>query len=87
MDPNETLKKLRKIVAGIINEADGLHREKEIEFAEAFEDLDDWICSGGFLPNDWENVHLVQLEVEMKDYFRYIKETNDDLKKIYNNER
>jgi len=56
MDPNETLKVLRALVAEVLgadrfegNDAD----EVLGELAEEFDALDKWITSGGFLPQDW----------------------------------
>lgn len=43
MDPNATLDELRSAVRG-----------NDIEKVfQLFEALDNWIISGGFLPNDW----------------------------------
>lgn len=43
MDPNETLKNLRKYAS-----------DTGGEFGEQFEALDEWLSKGGFLPADWQ---------------------------------
>lgn len=50
MDPNETLAIIRGNVNAIVwdTEAD------IVELAEAFEALDEWLKTGGFMPADWE---------------------------------
>lgn len=53
MDPNETLKKIRAAI-GSYRMAESIDDEETATFdmMEAFEDLDDWILKGGFLPDD-----------------------------------
>jgi hypothetical protein len=49
MDPNKTLEIIRKSVNAIVWD-----EETDItELAEAFEALDEWLKTGGFLPADW----------------------------------
>jgi hypothetical protein len=69
MDPNEALKLMRELakkILAIANEPncdepsydDLVSSAQEfstaIEMAEQFEALDEWIKSGGFLPEDWK---------------------------------
>lgn len=42
MDPNVTLNRLREL-------AD----DNDVEWANLFESLDDWLSKGGFLPSEW----------------------------------
>lgn len=51
MDPNETLRRARNIAARAF---DGGASFELAELAEAFQDLDEWIMKGGFLPSQWE---------------------------------
>ena len=58
MDPNETLRILRKLSVEI-NDLDESSpdtdlSDKAIEMATTFDFLDNWICNGGFLPKSWE---------------------------------
>ena len=56
MDPNESLKQLRAWSTAVLRRADtpGLRAEAwEVEAAEAFQALDQWLCAGGFKPRDW----------------------------------
>jgi hypothetical protein len=57
MDPNETLRLLRERAANVIRQADeGLDNpEACFDLAEAFQNLDEWISKGGFLPDAWKN--------------------------------
>jgi hypothetical protein len=50
MDPNATLAIIRANVSAIVwdDEAD------ITELAEAFEALDEWLKTGGFMPTEWE---------------------------------
>jgi hypothetical protein len=45
MDPDAALERIREL----INDGDSA----DIELVHAFQDLDDWLCKGGFLPKDW----------------------------------
>ena len=50
MDPNETLRLMRERIEEWNNgEVDHMD-----EVGEWFEQLDDWISNGGFLPSDWQ---------------------------------
>jgi hypothetical protein len=59
MDPNETLKRMRRLLEQryIAEDSDHdntwLDPESADEFAEMFEILDGWISNGGFLPKGW----------------------------------
>ncbi len=64
MDPNQTLRNMRKLADRIIATADhpdtddalsAVQRmeERAVELSEAFQALDTWIASGGFLPAKW----------------------------------
>jgi len=50
MDPNATLELIREAIEEI--KADN-PTDRELDFIEAFENLDNWIKDGGFLPDDW----------------------------------
>jgi hypothetical protein len=50
MDPNALLERLREIAAASWS-AD---HDALIEFVEGFQNLDEWIRRGGFLPSAWE---------------------------------
>ncbi len=55
MDPNETIREMRELAHGISNtygDEESLWAGKCL--AEFFEDLDEWISKGGFLPRDWK---------------------------------
>ncbi len=49
MDPNETLKELRELIDLVLRGDD----TSVFEAATKFEDLDEWISKGGFLPEAW----------------------------------
>lgn len=51
MDPNEVLKTLRELSTEALNSGDS-----SLAFAalERFENLDEWISRGGFLPDSWQ---------------------------------
>lgn len=62
MDPDELLRRLRALAARLRREAqegqaDGkaisFSEEEVLEFSDGFLDLDNWILSGGFLPQTW----------------------------------
>ncbi len=62
MDPTETLRRLRNIMAAFdaedatpMSTAD-TERLASLgeEFVNTFEDLDEWLSKGGFLPADWQ---------------------------------
>jgi hypothetical protein len=51
MDPNEAYRRVCDNVNAILNGAEG----DIVELAEAFESLDLWLKSGGFLPAEWDS--------------------------------
>lgn len=53
MDPNETLKKIRNLCEKVKGRPKNIDVISD-EFVEAFQDLDEWIKKGGFLPEDWQ---------------------------------
>lgn len=58
MDPNETLKNLRELVAEIISSKNNECINCNVinigeEFAEQFQALDEWLSEGSSLPDDW----------------------------------
>jgi hypothetical protein len=52
MDPNANLAELRHLLELRDNNGDWPHHEAN-RFGELFEALDEWITSGGFLPEPW----------------------------------
>lgn len=50
MDPNATLVRIREL----INDGDSA----DVLLIEAFNNLDEWLSKGGFLPNDWNKTHV-----------------------------
>ena len=52
MDPNEALKRIRKLVEGAVGPS-AYNEEQLAELAELFDGLDAWLSKGGFLPKDW----------------------------------
>jgi len=53
MDPNAALKEIREIlVYSSTTDMSDLQRA-----AEVFEALDNWLCRGGFLPDDWKDAN------------------------------
>lgn len=48
MDPNVTLNEMRELCKSLGDDNYSILVEK-------FEALDGWLCSGGFLPKDWDN--------------------------------
>lgn len=55
MDPNATLATLRELCTELLSGKDGADPSTiGGEIAEAFENLDEWITKGGFLPSDWQ---------------------------------
>lgn len=63
MDPNKTLKSIRALLKQIEHirtsedlSEDGVYESLEeccLDLAATVEDLDSWLSSGGFLPEDW----------------------------------
>ena len=51
MDPNETLKRIRELVAEFNAEHDIDHPQREL--VDAIVDLDEWLTGDGFLPDGW----------------------------------
>lgn len=51
MDPNETLRRLRKLINTPTTEATAV--AALMEMTDLFGSLDEWISRGGFLPTDW----------------------------------
>lgn len=64
MDPNETLKAMRRLSARLIKQADDSrsHHESGTDetldagscLASNFQNLDKWLTDGGFLPEEWK---------------------------------
>jgi hypothetical protein len=52
MDPEVVLNRLRILAEGI-NKNPRHHTVEEREFAEWFNDLDEWLSHGGFAPSAW----------------------------------
>jgi hypothetical protein len=57
MDPDQTLRELRALVARILCDADvaegSVNLDDAVTLAERFQNLDQWISRGGFLPDQW----------------------------------
>lgn len=56
MDPNETLKACRRLAAALLRESDKEDANRVnlgAELAQNFDNLDNWIKRGGFLPDTW----------------------------------
>jgi len=53
VDVNVTLSHIRSIVTDILNDPNVDPADVATDLAEHFENLDNWIVSGGFLPNAW----------------------------------
>lgn len=53
MDPNEALRRLRRLCEAL-SDRDDYDNEVAGELAGQFEALDQWISKGGFLPDDWQ---------------------------------
>lgn len=52
MDPNRTLELLREFYNNW--QDDNLTAEDAEEMVQLFDDLDNWIVAGGFLPDEWQ---------------------------------
>lgn len=53
MDPNAALELLREWAERVIN--DPSYRPRgELDAAQAWQDLDQWLTKGGFLPRPWD---------------------------------
>ena len=58
MDPNETLRQLRKLVMFVLEDDTEPFQdltEKAESLATFFDALDDWLKGGGFLPTAWQS--------------------------------
>jgi hypothetical protein len=68
MDPNETLRQLREAVAAYRTADSHGDAESRADVAETvvsrFEDLDQWLSDGGFLPGAWNN-RVRELEADV----------------------
>lgn len=64
MDPNETLREIRELIALHIESARGDYA-RLLELCEA---LDGWLSHGGFLPREWAAPHLAALSAVMKPW-------------------
>jgi flagellin-like hook-associated protein FlgL len=54
MDPNTTLDRIRELVTETITAETNEHKADICdELASLVEDLDNWLCQGGFKPNGW----------------------------------
>lgn len=56
MDPNANLESQRRLVHKLLNpscDGDTLDEDDVLYLAELVESLDEWLCNGGFLPEDW----------------------------------
>jgi hypothetical protein len=51
MDPNTTLAEIRHLAATILSDEDQL--TNAVELAELVTWLDEWLATGGFLPEAW----------------------------------
>ena len=54
MDPNESLKRARAMLRRYGETGDTADIPDVATLADAFEALDAWLSSGGFLPTAWE---------------------------------
>lgn len=57
MDPTEALSKIRACMVNlrdIIDEDFDVRNDEVTELLDRVEELDEWICKGGFLPGDWQ---------------------------------
>ena len=51
MDVNELLARMRELSKEAREGQDARHNERELRWA--FDDLDEWLSRGGFLPTPW----------------------------------
>lgn len=57
MDPNETLRQIRRKIKKILtDESMETDDFDALELAELVASLDNWLKSGGFYPKEWTNV-------------------------------
>lgn len=66
MDPSATLDQLRNALVELRLLVDGEpstinHQDVVAEVAVLFENLDDWMCRGGFKPSQWDIIPQAQL--------------------------
>ena len=60
MDPDETLRLIRRIGADLRNDKFDSNDEEHNAFSlllEYIEDLDEWLTKGGYPPQAWRPVH------------------------------
>lgn len=56
MDPNEALLQLRDWATRVLAPHQGdVYSLDEMNRAEQFQSLDQWLSKGGFLPDDWSS--------------------------------
>lgn len=69
MDPNATLRELRRLAEIVANHIGQVNSRDAQELAEHFQALDVWLLSGGFLPQSWhkEKVGVVYSLAEIKN--------------------
>lgn len=53
MDPTATLNRLRELAAIVVGSDDDATASYEL--ADAFQNLDEWLSNGGFLPDSWKS--------------------------------
>ena len=54
MDPNATLAEIRQLVQAV---ADGdTTNEDALALAAKFDELDEWLSTGGFIPKSWDTL-------------------------------
>lgn len=58
MDPNETLEELRHLMCAIQND-EYIDTTTLFRIAEMFNNLDSWLCEGGFLPSAWRQPNAI----------------------------
>lgn len=58
MDPDAALARIRELAERIVNYTVDQPVPDKQELAELFLGLDQWICRGGFLPQDWMGENL-----------------------------
>ena len=68
MDVNETLARLRAGVAEALQESGAKRGDLVDELAEDFDNLDNWMCKGGFRPDPWYHATPRTLELEKRAY-------------------
>lgn len=56
MDPNEALEEIRDAISALRDGEDPFEMADRI--ASHFEELDEWLCRGKTLPEDWAEAHF-----------------------------